>query len=234
METDKITDYFFSISNMETAEHSKKFFKAEKGGYGYGDRFLGIRVPQIREAVRKFKNFSIEGTEKLLNSEFHEIRLFALLFMVSKFQKSGSKEKEEIYKIYMSNTRFINNWDLVDSSAPYIPGEYLFSRDRSVLYKLAESADLWERRISVISTFYFIKNNQFEDTLRITELLIHDTEDLIHKAAGWMLREIGKRDISAEKKFLDKFAGIMPRTMLRYSIEKFSREERSKYLYYGK
>ena len=217
-----------SLANPEIAEHSQRFFKTGKGEYGEGDLFLGIRVPIIRQAVKKFKIVSLATLKRLLKSEFHEIRLFALLSLVYQYEKTD--QQEEIYKIYLSNTKYINNWDLVDTSTPNIVGSFLVNNDRKVLYNLAESDSLWERRISILATFKFIRNGQFKDTLLISETLLNDDEDLIHKAVGWMLREVGNRDIKTEEKFLKKHYNNMPRTMLRYAIEKFEEEKRQKYL----
>lgn len=217
-----------SLANPEIAEHSQRFFKTGKGEYGEGDLFLGIRVPIIRQAVKKFKIVSLATLKRLLKSEFHEIRLFALLSLVYQYEKTD--QQEEIYKIYLSNTKYINNWDLVDTSTPNIVGSFLVNNDRKVLYELAKSDSLWERRISILATFKFIRNGQFKDTLLISETLLNDDEDLIHKAVGWMLREVGNRDIKTEEKFLKKHYNNMPRTMLRYAIEKFEEEKRQKYL----
>ncbi len=226
----EIIDHLHCLANPEIAEHSQRFFKTAEGEYGFGDKFLGIRVPLIRQAVKRYKTTPLSVAEKLLKSEYHEVRLFALLLLVLRFSKSSAHEQEIIYHLYLSNTQYVNNWDLVDSSAHYIVGAYLENRDRSVLYDLAQSNLLWERRIAVMSTFYFIKNNQFSDTLRISKQLLSDQEDLIHKAVGWMLREVGKRDLAIEVAYLKKHYQEMPRTMLRYAIEKFSKVERGKYL----
>jgi 3-methyladenine DNA glycosylase AlkD len=226
----EITDHLRSLANPEIAEHSQRFFKTTEGEYGFGDKFLGIRVPVIRQAVKKYKNTPLSVAEKLLKSEYHEVRLFALLLLVFRFSKSSVDEQEEIYHLYLSNTQYVNNWDLVDSSAHHIIGTYLENRDKSMLYDLSKSDSLWERRIAIMSTFYFIKKNQFSDTLYISEQLLSDQEDLIHKAVGWMLREVGKRDLAKEVAFLKAHYQKMPRTMLRYAIEKFSKEERQKYL----
>jgi len=226
----EITDHLRSLANPEIAEHSQRFFKTTEGEYGFGDKFLGIRVPVIRQAVKKYKNTPLSVAEKLLKSEYHEVRLFALLLLVFRFSKSSVDEQEEIYHLYLSNTQYVNNWDLVDSSTHHIIGTYLENRDKSMLYDLSKSDLLWERRIAIMSTFYFIKKNQFSDTLHISEQLLSDQEDLIHKAVGWMLREVGKRDLAKEVAFLKAHYQKMPRTMLRYAIEKFSKEERQKYL----
>ena len=226
----EITNYLCSLANPEIAEHSQLFFKTAEGEYGFGDRFLGIRVPVIRRAVKKYKNAPLNAAEKLLKSEYHEIRQFALLLLVFRFPKLSVDEQEEIYHLYLRNTQYVNNWDLVDSSAHYIIGAYLEKRDKSRLYELSKSDLLWERRIAVISTFYYIKKNKFNHTLRVSEQLLYDEENLIHKAVGWMLREVGKRDLAKEVAFLKLHYKKMPRTMLRYAIEKFSKEDRRKYL----
>ena len=179
---------------------------------------------------KSFKTIPLSVAEKLLKSEYHEVRLYALLLLVSSFSKSSVNEQDEIYHLYLSNTQYVNNWDLVDSSAHHIVGAYLKNKDRFVLYDLSKSNSLWERRIAIISTFYFIKKNQFDDTLHISVQLLSDQEDLIHKAVGWMLREVGKRDLAIEVAFLKSHYQKMPRTMLRYAIEKFSKKERQKYL----
>ena len=206
------------LSNKEIAEHSQRFFKTGKGQYGEGDIFLGIRVPILRKTAKKYQGISIDECSQLLKSTFHEQRLLALLMLVAIFKKANGKDKKNVYTLYLANTRFINNWDLVDSSAEHIIGAYLRGIDKKPIYRLAKSDLLWERRISIMSTFHFIKYNEFVDALRISKILLHDKEDLIHKAVGWMLREIGKRDIGAEEEFLKKHCKQMPRTMLRYSI----------------
>ncbi len=178
----QIINHLQSLANPKIAEHSQRFFKTGKGEYGEGDLFMGIRVPIIRQAVKKFKIVPLPTLKRLLKSKFHEIRLFALLSLIYQYEKTEQQEK--IFKIYLSNTRYINNWDLVDTSTPNIVGDYLQDRDRSILYKLAESDSLWERRISILATFKFIRNGQFKDTLLISETLLNDDEDLIHKAVG--------------------------------------------------
>ena len=218
------------ISDPKIAEHSERFFKTGKGEYGEGDIFLGIRVPVLRQQVKKYRDIKISDVKKLIQSKYHEERLCALLLLVDKFSKGTDQEKENIFNFYIKSTQYINNWDLVDCSAHLIAGAFLENRDKEILYKLAKSANLWERRIAVITTFYMIKKNRFTDTLKICEILLDDKEDLIHKATGWMLREIGKRDVVQEKRFLNKYYRKMPRTMLRYAIEKFPEEERQKYL----
>jgi 3-methyladenine DNA glycosylase AlkD len=226
----EIVDHLHSLANPEIAKHSQRFFKTARGEYGDGDKFLGIRVPIIRQSVKKYRTTQLSVTKKPLKSEYHEIRLFALLLLVHQFSKSSSDEQEKIYRVYLNNTRYINNWDLVDSSAHYIVGSYLEDKDKSILYELSKSSSLWKRRIAIMATFYFIKKNQFIDTLQISKQLLSDQEDLIHKAVGWMLREIGKRNLATETGFLKSHYKTMPRTMLRYAIERFSKEERQKYL----
>lgn len=218
------------LADKEVAEHSQRFFKTGKGQYGEGDRFLGIRVPALRKIARQYRGVSIEEACRLLNSQFHEERLLALFLLVDIFNKADDEDKRAIYGLYLANTRFINNWDLVDCSAEHIVGAYLRGADKQPLYALAVSKSLWERRISIMSTFHFIKRNEFADTLRIAGILLADKEDLIHKAVGWMLREVGKRDAEAEEGFLKKHCRQMPRTMLRYAIEKFPAPKRQKYL----
>ncbi len=206
------------LKNKKTKEILQKFFKTKKGEYGKGDIFLGIKVPVLRKVSNKYKDLSFEELQDLIDSKIHEYTMCALFILITK--------KEKGVKFYLKNTKRINNWDLVDLSAPKILGEYL--QDRSILYKLAKSKNLWERRISIITTFRYIKDNDFTDTLKISEILLNDKHDLIHKAVGWMLREIGKRDKKVEEKFLKKYYKTMPRTMLRYAIEKF--DNRQEYL----
>lgn len=218
------------MADLEIAKHSQRFFKTGKGEYGEGDVFLGIRVPNIRKVAKQFKDLSLNETETLLHSEFHEARLCALVVLVNKYKKADEQLKEEIYQLYLDNTAYVNNWDLVDASAHYIVGPHLFKQDRNILYQLAKSKNLWERRIAIMSTYHFIKNDDLEDTLIIAKQLLYDEEDLIHKAVGWMLRELGKKDQGKEEAFLEKHVADMPRTMLRYAIEKFSEEKRQYYL----
>jgi len=220
------------LSDSDIAAHSQRFFKTGKGEYGEGDRFLGIRVPIIRKCVREYRAISLEDTLKLLKSPLHEARLLALLILVAKYSSTNmNSEQEAIYRSYLSHTRFINNWDLVDCSAEHIVGAHLFLKDRKPIYRLVRSRSMWERRIGVMSTFHFIKREDFSDTLAIAELLLHDQEDLIHKAVGWMLREMGKRNRNGEERFLVKYYKEMPRTMLRYAIEKLPEIERLAYLH---
>lgn len=208
------------------------FFQAYKGGYGEGDRFIGVTVPNLRKVARKYyKNIDLKAIESLLNDPVHEYRLTALFMLTYIFEKAkDAQTREDIVNIYLNNIQAVNNWDLVDSSAPYILGCYLFDKDKSILYDLARTQDLWKQRIAVMSTFYFIKKNRYDDTLKIAEILMNHPHDLIHKAVGWMLREIGKRDFDIEYNFLKDNYKLMPRTMLRYAIEKFEPELRQKFL----
>lgn len=230
MTAKEISQTLKALADPVIAEHSQRFFKTGKGEYGEGDQFLGIRVPVLRLQVKRFEATRLKEVTQLLASSFHEERLCALLLLVMKFRKGDEAEKTAIYQLYLKNTCYINNWDLVDSSAYQIVGAYLEDKDKQVLYKLAKSKHLWERRIAIIATFQLIRNNRFDDTLALAALLKNDAEDLIHKAVGWMLREIGKRDVAVEKAFLQKHYRNMPRTMLRYAIEKFPTTERKKYL----
>ena len=230
MTAQEISKLLRALADSERAEHSGRYFKTGQGEYGEGDRFLGIRVPDIRAQVQKCRAVSLEDIQVLLTSAFHEERLFALLLLVRKFEKGDEEEKAAIYNLYLNNTHHINNWDLVDSSASRMVGGYLESRDRKILYKLAKSASVWERRIAVISTFQFIANNQFDDALKVAGQLLNDEHDLIHKAVGWMLREIGKREVAVEKTYLQAHYKKMPRTMLRNAIERFPKQVRKKYL----
>jgi 3-methyladenine DNA glycosylase AlkD len=218
------------LSDPERAKNLSWFFKTGKGQYGEGDIFLGIPVPEQRKVAKRYIGLPLNDLEKLLCSNIHEHRLTALLILVTKYEKADNLGKDEIFSFYIRNTENINNWDLVDLSAPRIIGDYLHNKDRSILSKLARSNNLWERRIAVLSTFNFIRNNDFEDSLTIAKLLLHDEHDLIHKAVGWMLREIGKKDQEIEERFLSKYCSEMPRTMLRYAIEKFEEKKRKFYL----
>jgi 3-methyladenine DNA glycosylase AlkD len=219
------------LGNAENARHSLRFFKTGPGQYGEGDRFLGIRVPALRGIAKKHQTISLDDAAELLRFGFHEERLTALFILVRKYQRANDTgEKEAIYQLYLDSMRWINNWDLVDCSAEHIVGAHLRERDKRPLYNLAGSKSLWERRIAMMATFHFIRQGEFDDALRIAAILLPDPEDLIHKAVGWMLREIGKRDIGTEERFLNRHYRQMPRTMLRYAIEKFSEQKRQRYL----
>ncbi len=230
MSSKQLSEELRGLANSEYANHSQRFFKTGKGEYGEGDQFLGIRVPVLRKFAKQNSDISLIEIHKLLKSIYHEERLCALFLLVQKFENS-KHEKSVVYRLYLDNTKYINSWDLVDCSAYKIVGVYLEDKNKSPLYKLAKSKDLWERRIAIISTLHFIKNNQFDDTLEISKYLLNDKEELIHKAVGWMLREVGKHDAKAERAFLLNCCNKMPRMMLRYAIEKFPEKERKKYLH---
>jgi 3-methyladenine DNA glycosylase AlkD len=218
------------LADPEIAAISRRFFKTGPGEYGEGDLFRGIRVPVLRRLSRQYASLSPSGAERLLHSPFHEDRLLALLILIKIFKKAEASERKTIYGLYLKSTRFINNWDLVDASAEHIVGAFLWDNKRDPLYRLAKSGNIWERRIAIMSTFHFVKHGEFEETLKIAQRLLSDPEDLIHKAAGWMLREIGKRDLQAEESFLRIHHQLMPRTMLRYAIERFPEKKRQNYL----
>ncbi|MCH7515703.1 MAG: DNA alkylation repair protein [Bacteroidetes bacterium] len=217
-------------ANEKHANTMQWFFKTGKGEYGEGDKFVGIKVPVQRKIAKKFLDLENEDLKILLNSKIHEERLIALLILVDKYQTVNEKGKEKVYKFYLKNSNKINNWDLVDLSAPKIIGEHLLKNDKQILFKFARSKNLWERRIAIISTYTFIKNKQYKTTLQISDILLNDDHDLIQKAVGWMLREVGKQDLKTLENFLKPRYNKMPRTMLRYSIEKFPEKKRKKYL----
>jgi 3-methyladenine DNA glycosylase AlkD len=218
-----------SKTNKKKAELLQRFFKTGKGEYGEGDVFLGITVPESRKLAIKYSSLPLNEVEELLKSKFHEERLIALLLLVHNYKKHPEK-RAEIYNFYLKNTDSINNWDLVDLSCHKIIGEYLLDGDRSILYKLAKSSNLWERRISIISTFAFIRVSDFKDSLKLARIHLLDKHDLMHKAVGWMLREIGKKDVSVLETFLKQHYKQMPRTMLRYAIERLPEKRRKDYL----
>jgi len=217
-------------SNFEKANILQRFFKTGKGQYGEGDIFLGIIVPNTRKVAKKFTDLSLSEIKKVLYSRVHEERLCALLILVEKFVTANLDEQKKIFEFYIKNAKQANNWDLVDLSAPKIVGAYLLDRPKEVLYKFAVSKNLWEKRISILSTYTFIKQRQYKDTFKISEILMKDKHDLIHKAVGWMLREVGKKSLKDEEVFLKKHYKNMPRIMLRYAIEKFPEEKRLRYL----
>ncbi len=209
----------------------QRFFKTGPGEYGEGDLFAGVTVPVSRRIAIKYKDLSWPELASLISSRVHEARLIALLILVHNFKKGANKDREKIYNFYLKHTRHINNWDLVDLSAHEIVGGYLLERTRAILAKLARSSNLWERRIAMMATFHFIRHGQSDDTLKIAKMLLHDKHDLIHKVTGWMLREVGKRvSMDAEREFLNSHAHAMPRTMLRYAVERMTERERRKYL----
>ncbi|MDP2632784.1 MAG: DNA alkylation repair protein [Candidatus Curtissbacteria bacterium] len=218
------------LKDPQRAKDSEWFFKTGPGQYGEGDIFLGITVPKQREVAKKYSDLSLSDIQKLLLSKIHEHRFVALAILVNKFKKADNFQREEIFDFYIKNAKNINNWDLVDSSAPYIVGEYLAGRGKAILYKLAGSGNLWERRIAIVSSSGFIKRGEYEDTFAISEILLSDSCDLIHKAVGWMLREVGKRNSGELEKFLKKHQKNMPRTMLRYAIERFDVNKKRFYM----
>ncbi len=219
-------------SNEEKAKLYQRFFKTGPGQYGEGDVFMGLTMPETRAISSKYTEMPIEEVQELLNSEIHEHRMSALLIVIQKYRKANKEEKRKLYEFYLKNMSRINNWDLIDVTASHVVGDFLFNNkeEKEMLYKLAKSNDLWEKRISVISTFRFIKENEFEDSINISEILLNDKHDLIHKAVGWMLREIGKKDQEIEEEFLRKYHKTMPRTMLRYSLEKFTKDKKDFYM----
>jgi len=218
-------------ASKEKALILARFFKTGPGHYGEGDKFLGVVVPDIRAIVKESTDLSLSDLQKLLDSPYHEERLSGLLIAVAKFGKADQNGKKNIYNFYLKNTKKINNWDLVDLTAEKIIGPYLEDKDKSILFKLAKSKNLWERRIAILSTFHYIKKGDSELTLKIAQLLLGDSHDLMHKAVGWMLREVGKRCSEREEEvFLKKYYKQMPRTMLRYAIERFEENKRLKYL----
>ena len=218
------------IANPEKATILQKFFKTGKGEYGEGDIFLGVTVLEQRKIAKRYVDLDLKDIKELLSNKVHEYRLTGFFILIYKFEKADEKEKKGIVDFYLKNIKSANNWDLIDCVADKILGSYLINKDKEILYELAKTDNLWKKRIAIISTFEFIKNNQFEDTLKISEILLNDEHDLIHKAVGWMLREVGKRDIEIEEAFLKKYYKTMPRTMLRYAIEKFDGKKKEFYM----
>jgi len=227
----KIKEDLRLSSNRGKSKVLAGFFKTGEGQYGEGDVFIGVNVPDCRKVARKYTRVDLDIVKRLIESKIHEERLTGLLILVDKYEKFGDNKKE-IVDFYLNNLKGVNNWDLVDLTAPKILGDYLlnFVEDRKVLYEFADSGDLWKRRISIVSCYTFIRVKKFEDCLKISEILLNDEHDLIHKAVGWMLREVGKRDVNVLENFLKKHYRIMPRTMLRYAIEKFSKEKKDFYM----
>ncbi len=220
------------FANPKRAKVNQWFFKTGKGEYGEGDVFIGLTMPDVRKIAKKYIHLSIKEVEQLLHSKIHEHRMVALVIWTYQFEKADNKTREKIYKAYLRNTKWINNWDLVDVTTPGIVGMFLLDKDRKILYDLAKSKNLWEKRIAILATFAFInKNKESKDTLKIAEILLDDEHDLIHKGVGWMLREVGKRvSQQKEEEFLRKHYKKMPRTMLRYAIERFDEKKRQFYL----
>ena len=225
--TKTITNRLQALSDAEKREIFPKFFKAGKGEYGEGDRFLGVTVPNIRAIAKLHKDISIEEIRELIQSEWHEVRLCALIIMVEKSKKKDEALRKELFNLYLSQTERINNWDLVDLSCRFIIGEYLLDKSRDILYQLAQSPLLWDNRIAIVSTYAFIRKGQLEDTYALSDLMMQHPHDLMHKAIGWMLREAGKRDSERLYDYVMSHRADMPRTMLRYAIEKFSPKERA-------
>jgi 3-methyladenine DNA glycosylase AlkD len=218
------------MADPKKAKVLQRFFKTGPGQYGEGDIFLGITVPDSRKVAKKYSNIGLKEVKVLLGSAVHEERMVALLILVQKYKDASGDGKAEIARFYLDNLKWINNWDLVDLSAPSILGSFLMENDRSILHRLARSSSVWERRIAIVSTLQFIRSGEFGDTLKIVQVLLNDDHDLMHKAAGWMLREVGKRDASVEEAFLEKHCRNMPRTMLRYAIERFPEKKRMSYM----
>jgi 3-methyladenine DNA glycosylase AlkD len=220
------------LENTEKAKHSLRFFKTGKGEYGEGDQFIGLTTPESQKLVKEFINLPYEEIQKAIDGKYHEERLIGLLILVDRYNKGTDRDKKTCYELFIHNTHRINNWDLVDVTVDKVIGSYLEDKDKKILYTFAKSKLLWERRIAIMSTFYYIKNGNPKETLKIAEILLHDNEDLIHKAVGWMLREIGKRcGQETEEQFLKIHYKTMPRTMLRYAIEHFNEGKRQKYLH---
>ena len=230
MSLTKLKSELRKYSDKEKAKILQRFFKTGPGDYAEGDIFFGIKMPILRILAKRYQDLAFDENIRLLKSRIHEERLLSLLILTLKYRKAGPIEKERIYKTYLKYSKYINNWDLVDVTAKHIIGAFLMDKGKGPLYKLAHSDSLWRRRIAILSTFHFIENNDFEDTLKIAEILISDPHDLIHKAVGWMLREVGKRDMDCEERFLKKYCTTMPRTMLRYAVERFPESKRQAYL----
>ncbi|WP_319588749.1 DNA alkylation repair protein [uncultured Desulfobulbus sp.] len=230
-EAQSIPQALRQLGDPAIAAHSQRFFKTGPGQYGEGDQFLGIRLPMLRSLLPRYRQTSLAAMCEVLHSPWHEERLFALLLMVARFAKGDQDDKAAVFASYLDNIACINNWDLVDCSAPQIVGAFLEDKDRALLGSLANSTSLWERRIAVIATLHLIKNNDFDDCLAVAALLLADRHDLIHKAVGWMLREVGKRDQETAEVFLRQHYQAMPRTMLRSAIEKFPEPLRQAYLH---
>ena len=218
------------LHNPKDAEFLQRFFRTAPGEYGAGDKFLGIRVPATRALAREFHDLTIDDSALLLQHEWHEARLLAVILLSNRYAKGSPADRKQIFDLYVSNASRVNNWDLVDASAANIVGAHLETRKRTLLDKLARSKNLWERRIAIVSTFRFIRNDEFDDTLRISRALMRDEHDLIHKAVGWMLREVGKRDASVLEKFLDEHAHELPRTALRYAIERMPPKKKQRFM----
>lgn len=225
----KLKQELKKLSNSKRAKACLWFFKTGKGQYGEGQKFLGVKTEDKRKLAKQY-DLTLAEIQQLLTSKIHDHRFIAVVMLANTYKKATDKTKKQIYNLYIKNTKNINNWDLVDISAPHIVGNHLLDKPKLILYKLAKSKNLWEKRIAILSTFTFIRNNQYKDTLQIAKILLNDDHDLIHKAVGWMLREVGNRDMKTEEEFLKKHVKNMPRTMLRYAIEKFPEKKRLSYL----
>lgn len=219
-----------ALGSPEKAKFAARFFKTGKGEYGEGDIFLGVTMPQIRALAKTYKNLSLAEIGTLLDSDLHEVRMLALCVLTNQFLKASEKEQEKVYQLYLKKRGRINNWDLVDMSASQIVGRYLEKRPRDILYDLSRSNVLWDKRIAIISTHHFIRQKDFVDVLKLSKQYLVEEHDLMHKASGWMLREMGKRDEKALTTFLDRHSKEMPRTMLRYAIEKLTPAQKKKYM----
>lgn len=217
-------------ANKQIGAHSQKFFKTGAGEYGEGDIFIGVRVPTLRKMAKKYRALSPDELQELLTSKVHEQRLLALIIMVEQYKRGTREERTFLFQLYINHTDFINNWDLVDTSVHHIVGHYLVKNEKTLLKQWAVSKSVWERRMAIMATFHFIRKGSFDQTILISEMLLNDEHDLIHKAVGWMLREVGNRDLACEESFLKKYYKKMPRTMLRYAIEKFEPRKRKQYL----
>jgi 3-methyladenine DNA glycosylase AlkD len=217
-------------AKQDVAKHAARFFRTEPGGYGEGDAFLGVRVPMLRRLARELRAHEVADIADLMDSKWHEIRLLAVIVLAEQYARGSDARREEIYRRYVAHLDRVNNWDLVDSSAPHVVGRHLLHRDRAILWRLARSTNVWRRRIAILATQHFIRHGETTETFRLAEQLVHDHADLIHKAVGWMLREAGQREPQALRVFLDQHAATMPRTMLRYALEKVSAAERKHYM----
>jgi len=219
-----------SLSQADRIDQIKKFFKVAPGSYGAHDVFVGIYVPDLRLLAKSYSDLNLAEIQELLSSKYNEYRALALMILIKQFQKVDSKTQKKIFEFYIKNIQYINNWNLVDLSAHHIIGAHLHQQDHRLLFTLAKSKKLWERRIAIVATWYFIRQQDLQTTLDLAKILLNDQEDLMHKAVGWMLRELGKKDQKQLESFLKQYASQMPRTMLRYAIEKFPEEKRLKYL----
>jgi 3-methyladenine DNA glycosylase AlkD len=226
MKAEEVKKEIKKFADPERAKNAQRYFKTGKGQYGYGDVFLGLSVPLQRKIAKKFEGLPLSEIKKLISSKIHEHRFIALIILLSQYQKGTASDKKSIVNFYLKNKKYINNWDLVDTSAPRILGDWFLNKEKSFLYKMAKSKNIWDRRIAILSTFWFIKHNRFEDSIKLARILLSDKHDLIHKAVGWMLREMGKRSETELEAFLDKNYRLMPRTMLRYAIERLPEKKR--------